>query len=40
MTGTDLGKRMRAQENETRDGEAVLVRVYGDTEIWSQAKNK
>ena len=31
-------ERMRAQENETRDGEAVLFRVYGDTEIWSQAK--
>ena len=31
-------ERMRAQENETGDGEAVLVRVYGDTEIWSQAK--
>ena len=30
--------RMRAQENETRDGEAVLVRVYGFTGIWSQAK--
>lgn len=33
-------ERMRAQENETRDGEAVLVRVYGFTGIWSQAKNK
>ena len=31
-------ERMRAQENETRDGEAVLVRVYG--EIWSQKTNK
>ena len=31
-------ERMRAQENETGDGEAVLVRVYGLTEIWSQAK--
>ena len=31
-------ERMRAQENETGDGEAVLVRVYGFTGIWSQAK--
>ena len=31
-------ERMRAQENETRDGEAVLVRVYGFPGIWSQAK--
>ena len=31
-------ERMRAQENETGDGEAVLVRINGDTEIWSQAK--
>ena len=38
MTGADLGKRMRAQENEARDGEAMLVRINGDTEIWSQAK--
>ena len=31
-------ERMRAQENEARDGEAMLVRINGDTEIWSQAK--
>ena len=31
-------ERMRAQENEARDGKAMLVRINGDTEIWSQAK--
>ena len=31
-------ERMRAQENETRDGEAVLVRVYGDTEFGLRRK--
>ena len=31
-------ERMRVQENETRDGEAMLAGVFGDTGIWSQAK--
>ena len=31
-------ERMRVQENETRDGEAMLAGVLGDTGIWSQAK--